>query len=405
MQTNVQTCISGVERLLHCHRFRLLWVGFATACSLTLVQNWGIHLDGARPTYAVGDLLLNYAGGPSRRGVLGAVAISLSQVFGGEPWIWAWTLGCGLTGLLVTFCIRMFRRLPDDPRFMPLILAPWGLLFFAYDTGAALRKELLAYLALMLILQAMGARRALTALVWVLIGSAVFLAGLFAHEAVVLTAPAQVLAMMLVSRKWPELRRALMAVVVVAAIAAVAIVVSLALLPAPDIVAICAAAQVGCFPAAEWLGRSTIDNISFTLMLRGWLDVLVICGVGGLCVVPLLGFHADNLTRGQQIVALGVAVGFVVPLFVLATDWGRWVQMAFFPLCLVALAAVPDGFMRYRRVLPVWAAVLYVASWNLMHTNFPVGFWAVLILPALGGVVWGVAMVSKCLAKSGDKRR
>lgn len=391
----MQSHILTLEHLLHRHRFALLWVGFVAVCAIAFVENWGKHLAGTSPSYAVGDLLLNYEGGMARRGLFGQVAIVGSRVFGGLPWIWAWALGCALTGVLFAFCIRLFRRLPDDPVFVPLILAPWALLFYAHDPGASLRKEMLAYLALVLTLQALGAQNARRALLWLVSGAVVFLTALFAHETVVLTGPVQVMAVMLIAQRWPELRRRLIAVVAVVAPFAAAIVVSLALLPDPDIEAICAATRVGCYSAAEWLGKSTLDNISYTLRVRDWLDVLVYSGLAVLCALPLLGFRAIGLSRRQQILGVAIAVGFIAPLFVLAADWGRWIHMAVFPLCLVALAGVPDGFVQYRRILPVWAAVLYVASWNLMHADLDFAVRALFMLPALGGIVLATRLFGK----------
>jgi hypothetical protein len=391
----MRATLSGLEHLLHRHRFALLWAGFAAVCLIAFVKNWGYHLAADTPSYAVGDLLLNYAGGMARRGLLGQIAIFLSQVFGGLPWIWAWALGCALTGALFMFCLRLFRRLPDDPIFVPLILAPWGLLFYAYDEGAALRKELLAYLALVLILQAMGAQNARRALVWVVVGSVVFLTALFAHETIVLTGPVQALAVMLVAQKWPRLRRPLGGVVAVVAIAAAGIVVSLALLPKPDVDAICAATQAGCHSSAKWLGQSIEDNIRFTLENRGARDVAIFGALALLCAIPLLGFRAVCLSRRALILGVAIAVGFILPLFVIAADWGRWVQMALYPLCLVALAGLPGGFVQYHRILPAWAAVVYVASWNLMHAHSGVGVRALLMLPALFGIVLATRLYRK----------
>jgi len=397
----MQIYISGVERLLHRHSFALLWAGFVAVCVIALIKNLGYHLAADTPSYAVGDLLLNYAGGMARRGLLGQIAISLSHAFGGLPWVWAWALGCGLTGILFAFSIRLFRRLPDDAMFVPLILAPWGLLFYAYDEGAALRKEMLAYLAIVLILQAMGAQNARRALIWVMAGSSVFLTALFAHETVVFTAPApapapaQVLAVVLVAQKWPGLRPRLCVVVAGVGLCAASIVVSLALLPNPDVEAICAATRAGCYSAAKWLGQSTMDNIHYTLETQSAGDVAMFGGLAPLCALPLLGVRAIGLSRRQQVLVLAIVVAFVAPLFVLAADWGRWVQMALYPLCLVALAGVPDGFVQYRRILPAWAAVLYVSSWNLMHAHSGLGVRALLMLPALGGIVLATRLYDK----------
>ncbi len=373
-----------IERALLRHRDALLLVGWAAAVLLLL----GRSLTGAVPPYALQDILINYAGGLVRRGLLGAAAVGLSERIGGEPWAWGWGLAALLSLALFLLAIRIFRRLPGDPALLPLALAPGGLLFFAYDPDGGLRKEFLGYLALVLVLQAPLARSPRAARAWAAAGAAAFLPAVAAHEANLFLLPALLLGLRLAAEAHPGLRAGLAAVAVAAAISSVVLAAYLVRLPSPNPAAICAAARVAeCGGPFGWLARSTGDGVAYVLGRRDLVDLPVYGVYAALACLPLLSvrFAARRGGLGQALVLVPCAA--VLPLFLLGYDWGRWIQMAVLPASLLLAAAAAAGLGGPRRLLPPWAAVLYLASWSLPHAIAGLHLRAVFLLAALAALV------------------
>ena len=301
--------------------------------------------------------------------------------------------------MIFGLCIRFYRSLPGDIAHLPLVLAPWGLLFYVYDEGAALRKELLGYLALILILQALRSGSPGRALAWVSGGSLVFLAALFAHEAVLLTAPAQVAALALVARRWPGLAWVLPGMGAIVAAASLAIAVWLYRLPAPDIAAIQRAAQMSGLGPFVWLERDLAQNLAFVRGLAAWPALVWLGAIWALCALPLLGFRRMALTPAWTVAVPVLIMVLVLPLFVIAADWGRWVHMAVFPASLILMAAQQGGLVTYRRVLPPVLVLVYLGSWSMMHVHWVPGIRGFAIWPAVA-VIW-LAVLGRSVLRRG----
>lgn len=238
--------IRQLESVLHRHRFAVLWLGFVLAAGRLCLDGWN-SLPIGRYRYAVADFVINYADGPVRRGLGGTMALQLVDWFGGVAEIWAIAILIAVVAGLTALAIRLYRRLPDDPAYLPLILAPGGLLFFTYDAAAAYRKEVIGYLALALVVQGALSRDGRRALAWSVAGTAVFLLGLLLHEGIIFLWPSLALALWLVARVHPSHRGQLAGLAAVSALGGGLVVVWLALLPDRDPDVICAAlGHSGC---------------------------------------------------------------------------------------------------------------------------------------------------------------
>ena len=393
----VAAAFGYVEHLFHRHRFTLLWLGFLVAAGVLLYR----ALVWDSTSYALQDILINNADGMVRRGIGGEAVRALQGLFGGSFRFWAFALlsavACGLFGA----SLRLYRRLPDDPMYLPLILAPWGLLFYAYDPDGSFRKEVVGYLAIALILQGALAARVLAMWIWAFAGVAVFLGALFVHEANLFLWPTLVMALWLVGRAWPKAGAALLGIALLAGAAGTAVVWYLINLPQPDPAVICAAvAQQPCSGPFEWLNAGLDAGIAYVAQRRDWDEAVYYAVLAVLGMVP---FFAVRLPwGGWRLTALAVAIPFVavLPLFLIAYDWGRWIQMALFPLSLVFVTAVALGLANYRRLLPPWLAVPYIASLSMPHAGGSIRLEAAYILGALVALVaaeWVFARIAGVL--------
>lgn len=386
-----------IERLLFLHRVSLLWLGYAYVVYRNFIETEGALTSWHHLTYTLSDWLINYADGLTRRGLAGEIAITLSQWFGGTPAIWAWFLSSLLGGIFFLLAIRLMKRLPDDSKMLPLVLAPWGLMFFTYDTGASFRKEIIGYLALIAILQGVIADNVRAARIWAGIGTVVFLIGMFAHEAIIFLLPALMLAFFLLYRRWLTDGIWFATCAVTCTMLGIVVLVVLTMLPFPDANLLCEAAKfpcdahgtalVGGIHAFVWITRDMSDAIAYLLIERDWIDLPIYASIALLSVLPMFGFRILGVALRWHWALLLVSTVCIMPLFVIGIDWGRWIQMLVLPFSLVGISALISGFAEYRRLLPPWAAVLYVSTWSFSHVFAEYYFNALHLLPVLGILV------------------
>ena len=389
-----------LERLLFLRRASLLWVGYAYLVYRNFIEIEGALISWQHLSYTLSDWLINYADGMARRGLIGEVAVALSRWFGATPAVWAWFLSSLIGGIFFLFAIRLMKRLPDDAKTLPLILAPWGLLFFVYDTGASFRKETIGYLAISIILQGIIANSSRAARIWAVAGTFIFLSGIFAHEAIVFLLPALMLAFFLLSRHWPADKMWFAICAITCVMLGIVIFAIIAMLPSPDADLLCVAAKFSCnaprfseISSFVWMTRDTSEAIAHVFYWRGWIDVRTYAVFALLSALPFLGFRLiiPNISFRWYWAARLTPIVCMIPLFVIGLDWGRWIQMIFLPLAIVGIAALISGFGEYRRLLPPWASIAYVSTWSFSHVHAGYYFNALYLLPVLGivvGVSW-----------------
>ena len=376
--------IDTVQQLLHRHRFILLWVGFAATVLLLLDK----VRHGASPPYPILDILISNAGGPVRRGFGGSAVLHLSQALGGTPELWAWALAAAVFAILTGLTTALYRRLPDDPAFLPLVLGPAGLLFFAYDPVGSLRKEIVGYLALVLVLHAGLARRGEVMRMASGAGAVVFLGALSLHEGLIFLWPALAAALWLMVRAWPGARTWALGLAGATGLGGGLMVLYVVRLEAPDPQAICVAAGLAeCGEPFTWLTQELEDAVAYAYDRRQLWHALVFSVLATLALAPVLTLRPVGLSPYVYWAAVGGSCLAVGPLFVVGYDWGRWIQMAVFPLSLLATSAVVQGVARIRYPVPAWVAVLYVTTWSLPHATPRAPYSGVTMWVALGGVV------------------
>lgn len=112
----------------------------------------------------------------------------------------------------------------------------------------------------------------------------------------------------------------------------------------------------------------------YDVSVDGW-DLLRFLMLGGLTFGPLLWYATqvlDSTRHAGTPLAIGLAMGSTLPLYVLSEDWGRWMHIATM-LILVIIIACKDASIHLPRKHPVFAvatfvaACVYVIAWQLPH--------------------------------------
>ncbi len=328
-----------------------------------------------------GDWLINNMSGPVRRGLLGSALISFSD----------WS-GLHLLGMLVFLQFIIVLMLYGgvllaaldtgiSDRLLFLLISPAFLLFWSNDTSGSLRKEMLAYLAFLPLLA--QAARSRPGGDWLtLLASVLFGLSLFGHEAGAVLAPFLMLTMLVVTGRLspPVLVGWLIVIASVAGAAAY----TLSFAVVPDHMKICAPLlERGfrphiCEGGILWTSR---DMDYVFMRMKPFLEPenLLLFGLAyALSFVPVWLF-ARGTPRPRPLFGFALFTTFFVAiLFVIAHDWGRWMNMHMTGLTLLLLAAVRTGWLPLdRRPLPEmgWLAMLvFSLSWGFETMGGPFSF-------------------------------
>ena len=348
-------------------------------------QIWISSEKGVIESYSFLEWMINYNGGLTRRGLSGELAILLQSLLGGQHWYWAYFIWLLATLSLFHLAIRIYRFLPDDPALLPLILCPAGLLFAAYDPEGSIRKEVIGFIAILLVLNGglASATRIQSMFCWA--GIFIFAVGIWIHEAIVFLLPCFIFTIYLAAG---NSNRSFSFVTLVISGLIVFTFISLWFLlsqPTPNIEAMCAAVEIrACEYPFKWLEADVISGIKYVIVRRTWTDRWIFAIYALLAVLPFMMLRIPKTQFKFFLLGGTLSVLGILPLFILGYDWGRWIQMIFLPLCFVAVYAIASGTISYQRILPAWFNLLYLGSWHLPHAYLHFIPRGILIWPALG---------------------
>lgn len=348
--------------------------------------------------YPVREMLVNFADGPVRRGISGDVILSLTDSFGGTPVAWASAVLTLLGVSLFAASITIFRKLPNDSALTPLVLAPWGLMFIAYDQDIMIRKEAFGYLALCLVLLGATSKLGRSALVFLAFGSVMMPLAILMHEVnAVLVGPMLIATWMLAKKHRVQTRVIGFLVATGFAASLASVVFTLTHLTASP-AAICAAIQdPWCHAPFSYFDDTFQDGLEFVEAQISVRDMAVAALLFLVLVLPFLGVRISNTGRGTHLILGAIIVLPVIPLFIVAADYGRWFMLLTFPTSLLIATAISQGLMTYHRFLPHWATLLYCGTWSIYHYRVDV--------QVMGWIIWPLLCIAITLRWILPRRR
>jgi len=306
-------------------------------------------------------------------------------------------LGVFQIGVFFLICYLVtlfFNRLQNSQLVVLMLLSPAGLLASAYTIGMSLRKEILFMLALSVVLVPVLNGLRLPGR-WLGLGIALYAVSVFAHEGMVFFAPFFLFVVLIYWRIGAVSRAvALASVLTIIGVAVLAFAVSMRFAHS-DPEAVCAAVLARgltpylCGGAIRWMNTSLAEGIAFTdrsvFQNYRYLSFLVYYI---LAMLPFLNFRGERKEARWLVVAFWPGVLFLAPLFIVASDWERWIAEYVFGCILLSFALLKLGWFSIRRVWPTWLALLYVSSWSFPYFIHHIGFNG-LFLPLVAGLIWG----------------
>ena len=323
-----------------------------------------------------GDWLINNLQIDVRRGVFGAVLIRLADAFGTSP---VWVTGA-VQALLVLAMMagfwRALRRGVPDPVALLLIATPcFVLLFWAANPRGALRKELLVYAALALLLAGLPQRdRALVALSILLMSAA-----MLAHEALVLFLPCYLGCLILARPAGEPVTRVLALGALISLVGVVAFAHAWTYRTIISTEPVCApllergVSFEVCRGAILWLTQGMGAGSGFvqeTIIDNGRFVAIGFAWIAGLVPLGYLISRSDRPVRWAGITLLA-ALPFL-PLFYIAIDWGRWLNFHVVSVVSLVLAALTTGRMTLVQPLHrglIWGFLALSLLWAPYHVS------------------------------------
>ena len=339
----------------------------ALAFTLQTSQQWRTIQEGTQG-YLIGDWTISYAGGLVRRGFSGWLLLSVApEASSALPVLWATQTMLYL--VIFGVVARWTMLLPAPLAWAPFLLSPAFLLFGLNDFGGTHRKEIIVLAGLFLLAEAVRSGRAVAAST--VVASLLFAVGVVSHEANVF-----LLAPLLVLLRWAAADGAVTerfgrwATIGSATTAALGLVLAVV---APGTAeqqrAICTDLLRRGFD--EDLCRGSLSYIGEPAsgqVMRVLLDALP--GYS-LYVLPalfaLIPFLWSPWARAHRRLLIA-SVAPIVPLFLIAIDWGRWIMWAAVVATVLTVVGSTRASQPPRR-MPIPVLVLFVVGWSLPHAS------------------------------------
>jgi hypothetical protein len=317
--------------------------------------------------FKTGDWLINYSAGPIRRGLIGTFFFYASELGMSLRWV-TYTVQVLFYVAVFFFVLQIYRLREREWAWTVLLFSPAFLLFPFYDFTGGFRKELIVF-ASFAFLCLCYAKRQVGKLQLVLAGG-IFLLGAFSHELTVFTLP------FFIYLFYKFYQDALITkVAAVSAVSGFSFISIFAALFAyifqgnpAHACAICKSLlekgfeEQICGGAIGWLGHDAAYNISLVHDVL-WESLKLYIPLLLLSIAPI--FLVSWLRR-ETIVLLLIGMLSLLPLYIIATDWGRWIHIYVFFVFSIVLAESVGKKIEFRTI-PLFVVFLYLTTWSIPH--------------------------------------
>ena len=339
------------------------------------VTRWGGH------PYFHGDWLISNIGGTVRRGISGDIVFWISEVASVKP-IWViTTIQLSIAVVVIWTLTLTVMRYGVSDRLLIIVLSPAVVPFFGTASFDAIRKEFLFYLALTPMLVPSRSPKALIAIY--VLTTLLFGIATFVHEMNAVLLPFFLTALFLKFRTVFGYKTLAALALLPAGIALAAVIYALHFSTAPDLALICSEITTRqmsenlCTGTIAWLDRPLEQQMAITfdrhISVIGLTNSLLIYSTAAvpfvMCLSVINGpFRASLTVFGSALVLL--------PLYLVAIDWGRWMSVHLTSLCFLILIYVGTSstsqFRSPVRPQIKWMAIAAAFLIGLNHISISV---------------------------------
>ena len=372
-------------------RVKRLWFAFYLAFIAVFTIALGVRMTISDSPYIIGEWLINYSGGFVRRGLIGALVLSLHRILG-FPLAWVVFLIQVATFLLFIVCVyKLTKGIRWSLWMWAVLLSPATLAFTVMDSYAGFRKEFLLFAALALVICVVDSGKLND---WKLSGllSLIAVGLVLSHEALVVGFPYFFAAVAIQKGSAAKAVRVIWLPALLGGIALVAVTLHPGNLAITQTICSSVGGTLGpfmvptdniCSGSIQWLqislsqARALLAPTIRDYHLARLFSLLAIPTFTPMILILVVFYRRDRLRREVIIVAwcgLPALAGTAV-LFYSALDWGRWVHIQAICLMLMVLLidriakpiaspqpAIGRPLLRYAAMV---ALAVYATIWTL----------------------------------------
>lgn len=329
---------------------------------------YGQQIMSGGDSWKTGDWLINYEGGFVRRGLIGQVLYELSGL--GLNLLWStFVLQITIYFLIARYTLKLFFATQREATWLLFIFSPaFIFLFPLYGIQGGFRKEIILFLSFCLL--AYGLLNNKVSHKHVIASILVYCVAVFSHE---LAAPCLIFIVYLLTqaKKNASNRSAINAYILFFILAGVTGGL-LALIKHGDLEVqhqVCNSLLISgikgdiCDGAIAWLQYDTNYGIR---MVAGIFktSISVYPFLFAMAFLPFL--LTDWCKKRVFILVLGFAA--LMPLYIVALDWGRWIHVYIFMISIILLLESANTLVTIRRV-SMLGILFYACIWSIPHIN------------------------------------
>ena len=348
--------------ILGSYRSMIIWFVFTI---LSLRYGYDIWRGG--DVWQTGDWLINYSDGFIRRGFLGAVLYWFSDF--GVSLLWL-TFGLQIIiyGLMFTLVSKLYKTSERSLFWLLILFSPAFLLFPFYHAAGGFRKEILV-LTLFAYFSLLYAKSSVTnsKVIWIIVFY--LLAGL-SHEVTVFVLPFFIFVLwQCVETSQLKLKYAIWFSVIFILISFFIISLSYLFKGSVESASVICNSLVHrsldpniCTGAIFWLHKDASGSFQHVVDLLNGRSFSVL-QYAFLAFVPIA---FTSFWNKGTLILLVVSVAFMVPLFILAIDWGRWIYILTFMFYCLLLSSKVTVKLPFQFSYLIFG-LFYLTTWSIPH--------------------------------------
>ena len=375
-------------------RSRMLFACFVVFVGLYTLA-FSVVMTVKNSSYMIGDWLINYSGGFVRRGLVGTLVLAVSHATH-VPLRWVVFAIQAVAFVVFLVCVyRLSKGLRWTFLMTAIVLSPATLAFTVLESYAGIRKEMLLFAALALVIWVILSGQWSDWMLSLLL-SVIVVVLVLTHEALVVGMPYLAAAVLI---QTGNVRRTVK-ICVAPLILGVSALIAVMLHPGNHAITVAVCNSVGgtfvpssspsdwsnmCSGAIQWLDLNVAQARAINLP---YIRTFHMAREFGLLAIPVfvppiaqlvMLYRRDKLYREVKVIAgfgLISMVGMAVLIYT-ALDWGRWLHMQAMCLMLIlmmvdrraaSLAGEKTSLLRRNHWMRAAAAVavfLYATTWTL----------------------------------------
>lgn len=337
---------------------------------------WGV--------WKIGEWLVSYEHGLVRRGAIGNLFIYSAKIFDLSALTVSYLvfIFCNIVTFFIFFIIQKIYLLnTKNIGSFVLLFSPAYILFPFYCFQIAYRKEILIFLSFSMLAYAfvLGAKRDVTKFkthLLIFLSYSVFLISLLSHEATIFTLPFflfliyKIKKKIIISHFWAKIYYLLFIISTISCLGLTFYLsldknfnISISEKLCNGLLTMGFNKQM-CLPLSSGIAQNTgsyVDNTKtfYSMLLKNYIVLILIA------LMPILISNWFKKIENKLLMLFGFLS--LVPLFVLATDWGRWINIYIFLLFTIALSDGVSVNFKIKKI-PLLFVFIYLSVWSMSNS-------------------------------------